>query len=242
MRNASRSAKKLPRSLGETMRKHNGLNLKNSAFRNLFEQEEEKSGAEEAGDDLFGGGEEDKGDEDKGDEPEAEDTGDEGADKEEDKADEKDKEDDKLKISAEDKARLGDSIDDELEGLMVDYETDARKSAQVASEKMKSESAFRSYYRRLLKEVAADDIDLKHFANNLARLVKNYDTLMDMESIILNKAYSYIQNNYGEDTVKALKDTLEQDFDIDVERGPEEKDEPEVPIAVGASGEGGAGA
>lgn len=232
------------------MRKYSGLNLKNSAFRNLFEQEEEKGGADEAGDDLFGGGDEDKGDEDKGDEPEAEDTGDEEADKEadkeddkeDDKADEKDKEDDKLKISAEDKARLGDSIDDELEGLMVDYETDARKSAQMASEKMKSESAFRSYYRKLLKEVAADDIDLKHFANDLARLVKNYDTLMDMESIILNKAYSYIQNNYGEDTVKALKDTLEQDFDIDVERGPEEKDEPEVPIAVGASGEGGAGA
>jgi len=224
------------------MRKYSGLNLKNSAFRNLFEQGEEKGAADEAGDDLFGGGDEDKG----GDEPEAEDTGDEGTDKEDEKADEKadkkDKEDDKLKISAEDKARLGDSIDDELEGLMVDYETEARKSAQVTSEKMKSESAFRSYYRKLLKEVAADDIDLKHFANDLARLVKNYDTLMDMESIILNKAYSYIQNNYGEDTVKALKDTLEQDFDIDVERGPEEKDEPEVPIAVGASGEGGAGA
>ena len=123
---------------------------------------------------------------------------------------------------SEDRARLGDSIDDELEGLMVDYETDARKSAQMSTEKMKTESAFRSYYRKLLKEVAADDIDIRHFANDLARLVKNYDTLMDIKSIILNKAYSYIQNNYGEDTVKALKDTLEQDFDIDVERGPGE--------------------
>lgn len=90
-----------------------------------------------------------------------------------------------------------------------------------------------------MTEVAASDIDLKHFAGNIARLVKNYDTLIDMESIILNKAYAYIKNNYGDDTVKALKDTLEQDFDIEVERPEIERDEQEVPIAVGASGEGG---
>ena len=220
------------------MRKYNNFRLKNSAFRSLFEQEEKE---EDPGEDLFGG--EDEGGDEPADEEKPDEGGDEGGEDEGDKKDdeEKEKEDDKLKISAEDEARLSDSIDDELEGLMVDYETDARKAAQVAAEKMKTES-LRRVYRGILYEVAAEDIDLKHFANDIARLVKNYDTLMDMESIILNKAYAYIQNNYGEDTVKALKDTLEQDFDIKVERPEIERDEPEVPIAVGAGGEGGAGA
>lgn len=216
------------------MRKYNNFNLKNTAFKILFEQEEKEDETEDAGEDLFGGEEGGEGDE--GDKEE--DKGDEDKDKKEDKDKDEDK---KLKISAEEKARLQDTIDGELESIMVDYETEARKAAQLASEKMKTESLKR-VYRGILYEVAADDIDLKHFANNLARLVKNYDTLMDMESIILNKAYSYIQNNYGDDTVKALKDTLEQDFDIEVERDEIEKDEPEVPIAVGASGEGGAAA
>ena len=124
---------------------------------------------------------------------------------------------------------------------MVDYETEARKSAAIQSEKMKTESR-KKVYRGILYEVAADDIDLKHFAADLARLVKNYDTLIDMESIILNKAYAYIQNNYGDDTVKALKDVLEQEFNIEIERNEIERDEPEIPIAVGAGGgAGGAG-
>ena len=212
------------------MSKYNDFRLKNSAFRTLFEQDE----GGDAGEDLFGA--EGGGDEGGGGEEDAADEGggEEGGGEEK----EEDKEDDKLKISAEEKARLEDSIDDELEGLMVDYETDARKAAQIQTEKMKTES-LRKVYRHIMTEVAASDIDLKHFAGNIARLVKNYDTLIDMESIILNKAYAYIQNNYGEDTVKALKDTLEQDFDIAVEKPEIEKDEPEIPIAVGAGGAGG---
>ena len=124
---------------------------------------------------------------------------------------------------------------------MVDFETDARKAAAIEAENMKTES-LRRVYRKLLHEVAADDIDLKHFAGNIARLVKNYSTLLDIENIILNKSYAYIQNNYGEDTVKALKDVLEQDYGIEIERNEIEKDEPEIPIAVGASGQGSGGA
>jgi hypothetical protein len=196
-------------------------------FSLLREQEEEKK--------------DDEGDDDK---PEDEPADDEGEDEkeDEDKEDEKDEDDEKkddLKISAEDTARLESSIDSELQSVMVNFETDARKSAAIEAEKMKSES-LRRVYRRLLYEVAADDIDLKHFAGNVARLVKNYETLLDIENIILNKSYAYIQNNYGEDTVKALKDVLEQDYGIEIEREKIEKDEPEIPIAVGASDQGSA--
>lgn len=213
-----------------------------SAFNLLREQEEDEGGGDEGGGDeggeaLLGEEGEDEGGEEGGGDEATEEGEDEGGD-EDSKKDEKDP---ALKISAEEKARLEDSLDDELEGLMIDYETDARKAAQIQSEKMKTES-LRHVYRGLLYEIAAEDIDLKHFASNLTRLVKNYDTLIDMKSVILNKAYSYIKNNYGDDTVKALKDTLEQDFDIEIDKPDIEKDEPEVPIAVGAGGGAAGGA
>ena len=249
------------------MRKHydfrKGVPRLSQVFGFLREQEEDKakdSGGDDAStDDLFGDDAgDDSGDDSGGDDAGGDDTGgsdsggsggsggdesdsgDDATEKDDDKDDKDDKKD-KLAISAEDKARLSDSLDDELEGIFVDYETDAREAAAIQSEKLKTES-LRSVYR-VLYEVAADDIDIKNFAANTARLVKNYDTLIDMNSVILNKAYSYIQNKYGDDTVKALKDVLEQEFDIEVERGPsDEKDEPEIPIAVGATGDGGSGA
>jgi hypothetical protein len=75
---------------------------------------------------------------------------------------------------------------------------------------------------------------VQNFASNVARLVKNYSNLLDIETIILNKAYSYIEGLYGEDTVKQLKDVLEQEFDLEIKRNPVEKDLPDVPVAVGA--------
>jgi hypothetical protein len=196
------------------MNRHNRHKLRDTVFGTLFEQEEK-----EATEDPFA------------DKEEATEKTEETEETEDDK--EKDEKDSKLKMSAEDIARLGDSIDNELETLLVDYETDARKSAQLAAEKTKVES-FRWVYKQLLHEVAADDIDLHHFANNLSRLVKNYDTLMDMESIILNKAYAYVQNNYGADTVKALKDVLSDDFDISLSEDEPEQDEQDIPIAADA--------
>ena len=154
------------------------------------------------------------------------------------------KEDTKIAVSAEDEARLQDSIDSELEAVIGKFETDARKTAAIETNDKGGVSESRSLkrvYRKLLKEVAASDIDLKKFAADLSRLVNNYDNLLDMESIILNKGYSYIQQKYGEETVKALKDVLEQDFGIDVDRNAIEKDEPEIPVAVGARDSGGGG-
>jgi hypothetical protein len=53
----------------------------------------------------------------------------------------------------------------------------------------------------------------------------------------LNKAESFINNHYGEDTARVLLDILEDDYDI-AKQGKEEE-LPPAPIAVGARGEGG---
>lgn len=208
-----------------------------SAYKFLFEQEDK----EEAGGDLFGdeGGEDKKEDkEEGGDDAGGEEAGGEDKDKEEDKdkGDDKKEDEAKPKLSPEDEARLEDSVDSELESVMLDMWTDAEKSYQANQPPLKKESLSRAFFGKLNE--AAEEVDIKHFAGDVARLVKNYQNLLDMESIILNKAYSFIQNKYdkadADELVSALKDVLEQEYGIDVDRHEIEEDEPEIPIAVGA--------
>ena len=87
-------------------------------------------------------------------------------------------------------------------------------------------------YRHLF-ESPSSDIDLHDFAANIARFVKNYQNLIDWESVILNKAESFITNNYGDDTSRILFDILEDEYEIS--KSGKEEDAPDAPIAVGAS-------
>jgi hypothetical protein len=207
-----------------------------STFRNLFEQGlfgDEPAGDEAAGDEA----EKDEpaaGDDAGGDK--ADDSAEDDTDKADDKPDESKKEEkeQKIYISDEDEARLADVVDQEIEAVLIDFETDARKSAAIDKKSLQGES--RSFsIKKFLLEDAADDIDLKRFASDVARLVKNYDTLLDMQSIILNRSFSYILSKYGEETEKALRDVLEQDHRL-VSNEPKSvpSEEPEIPIAVGA--------
>jgi len=134
-------------------------------------------------------------------------------------------------VSPEEEYKLSDSIDQELDALMVDFEEEARKSAVVNTGEIHE-----SY---LIFEEASADIDLRHFAGNIARFIKNYQNLIDWESVILNKTEMFVNNHYGEETVKALFDILEQEHDIEKENKRETDEAPDAPIAVGASNAGG---
>lgn len=225
--------KKLQGFLGDCMRliqKKSSYSLR-STFRNLFEQGLFGDEAAAGGDDAAK--KDEPADEAKEDKPEE--GGDEkAAGDEKEGGEEKDKEEPKVYVSKEDEARLADVVDQEIVAVLIDFETNARKAAVIDNRMMQGESRFRSIKRFLLED-AADDIDLKSFAADVARLVKNYDTLLDMKSIILNRAFSYILSKYGKETEKALKDVLEQDHRL-VSNEPiaGEDDEPEVPVAVGA--------
>jgi len=201
------------------MKKKNLYSIKETTYRFLFEQEEE--GEETAEDAIFGGGEEEEATDDEaaGDDAAAEDEG-EGEEEEE------------IDVSVEEKYKFRDSIDNELDALLVDYEEEARKSAAIN----KPTDLAEIVYRRLF-EAAAEDIDLRSFASNIARLVRNYQNLIDWQEVILNKVESFVNNHYGEETVGALFDILEGEYSIAKEKKKEES--PEAPIAVGAYGEGG---
>jgi len=57
-------------------------------------------------------------------------------------------------------------------------------------------------------------ININNFAMSVARLINNYESLMDPKSIILNRAKQYIQTNYDERTGKELLDILSNTYDL----------------------------
>jgi len=131
-------------------------------------------------------------------------------------------------VTPSDTVDLGKSVDNALQGVFVDYETKARKSAQIQKESRYS-------LRRYLLEASSLDVD--SFTSDVARLVKNYDNLLDMEAIIINKAIQFITLNYNEEMAEEFLELLDVKHGIAI--GGEE--EIPTPLAVGASGGGGGG-
>ena len=192
----------------------------------LLEQPEDEEDAEEEGEEEEEEAAEDEGDVggvagEAGGEGEAE-----GADEE---AEEEEEEEEEIDVTPAETEELGKSVDNALESILVDYEASARKSAVIQSESRYS-------LRRYLLE-ASDELDVDKFANDVARLVMNYDNLLDMEAIIINKAIQFLTSHYSKDIAENFLELLELKHGISLG----EDEEIIQPIAIGASGGGGVG-
>jgi hypothetical protein len=49
-------------------------------------------------------------------------------------------------------------------------------------------------------QISEPQLNIQRFAANLARLVNNYDVMLDPKTVILNRAYAYLLKNYNEQT------------------------------------------
>ena len=124
------------------------------------------------------------------------------------------------------------SIDADLDAILIDFETEARDAV------VQSEGTKRSV-KMIYEETDIDEINIQDFASNVARLVKNYENLLDMESILVSRAGEFLKDRYGEDAEAKLTDELESVHDIEIKEPPKLDDDLKVPLALGAkSGEG----
>ena len=164
----------------------------------------------------------------------ADSTADEEA--EEETEDEEDGEEVPVETSVEDEIRLKDKLDTELSSVFTGFETRARKKASLAVESKRF--SIMSILREESEPGADQDFDLDQFADDTARLIQNYDSLLDMEAIIYNKAKQFLTDKYGSEVASALREILVDRYGIDFM-----EDEPglEEPIAVVGAGGGGGG-
>lgn len=211
------------------------LSLKN-AYRIIFEQEEkvvddQEDSQEDDADSGSDDSDEQPEDQDDTDATPDEDSSEDSQDSQDNDTEQEENDDIKKDISYEDQYKLSDSIDSELEALMIDYEKEARKSAEI-NKPMSESFLSKNNFKRILFEQQSEDIDLRSFSANIARFIKNYTNLIDWPEVILNKAEIFITNQYDEATARSFIDILEDEYDITKKSNKEELSP--APIAVGA--------
>ena len=116
--------------------------------------------------------------EEEGEDPPAEEDAAEEEDAEEEDAEEE------VEVDEEDEQRFQKSIDDQLQALLIDIESDAIKSAVVQQESY----SLKQIYLNESGEIA---IDTDKFASEVARLILNFDAFMDLQGMLLAKVRSF---------------------------------------------------
>lgn len=83
--------------------------------------------------------------------------------------------------------------------------------------------------------------NVRNFSQSIARLVLNYEGLLDPRTTILNRARAYVEKNYDAGFAKQMMEILESQFQLSP-KGPSENGGISSPIAAGAwTGVGGGG-
>jgi len=204
---------------------------------------------DEEGDDIFGddSGDDDSGDDDSGDDDSGgdEDSGDDdsedsGDDDSED-ADDEDKEEDKDDDEEKPSGPADDTIDGEVNNLLADFESEAVSAAEQEASLKGESTRFNNMHKqpvaKLLFEADESPIDVSHFANNVARVINNYQTLMDVEKMIFDKAKSFLSAKYGEQVAQEFESVMESDHELSFVTGAKDSAEDShesLPIAAGA--------
>lgn len=83
--------------------------------------------------------------------------------------------------------------------------------------------------------LATPTINLNDFARSVARLVNNFEALLDPKTVLLNRAEAYIASNYDEKTARFFKEIMENNYGLK----PQSTEYPEthsVPPIYGTSG------
>ena len=80
-------------------------------------------------------------------------------------------------------------------------------------------------------EARKPKIDINQFARRTARLVENYDNLLDIPTVILTRAKNFLAENYDDSVGEELFEILERDYGLALE--PPDNT-PQPPAAAGA--------
>ena len=167
--------------------------------------------------------------------------------------------------SSEPKARkAGDSVDDQIDSLILMYEKRAIRDDETNLMESLKTSSLRYLFEqedapeeepagteeetpeasspvgseeitaKPAEESLVPDIDIDKFTIKIARLIMNHRQLLDVENAIINRTKNFLDENYGDKFVTRYLDILEEQFGIETKEF--DIDYPgEDPLAVGAN-------
>lgn len=86
-------------------------------------------------------------------------------------------------------------------------------------------------------------LDVEKFANDVVRLIDNYDSLLEVKNTLIRRATAFLKKNYDDEVVKSFEDTLRDDHSMEAgeDKGELDADKYPAPSAERASGSAEAG-
>lgn len=83
-----------------------------------------------------------------------------------------------------------------------------------------------------------DTLDVESFANDVVRLIDNYDSLLEVRNTLLRRATSFLSKNYSDEVVTAFQATMRDDHGMEAgkDKGEIDSDRFPAPNADRAAG------
>jgi len=132
------------------------------------------------------------------------------------------------------------SADRQILKIIMDAERQAVKSGKQQASMTALESIRRKNMRFLLEqEEKVPPLDVGTFGIEIMRVIKNFDTILDIPSIIIKRAEKYLLDKYGKNIAKSFVDYVNNEFDFST--SDENDDNEQSHLAIGAIGGGGGG-
>lgn len=135
-----------------------------------------------------------------------------------------------------------DSIDDQIDDFLTQYESDSTPSKNEALKRLQS-------VRRLIeapedeKEVKKEnELDVDAYANNVSRLIENFDSLIETRNTILRRAINFLVENHDSTIVDEFKEKMKTEHGLEVGKTKADTNlEYQSPLAIGSLGDDGGG-
>jgi len=135
-----------------------------------------------------------------------------------------------------------DEVDDLLAGEEEEEEEGGEEEGEEAEEEEEVEEEEPSGNEETgdVSAAAASDmpmpkLNIDKFTQKVVRLYENPVTLLNIPDVIINRAKSYLLENYGEKHAQRFVDNLKTNFSLDFETGDDIEKIPDAPFQVGAN-------
>ena len=108
------------------------------------------------------------------------------------------------------------SVDRQIFKVILDAERSAVKAGKDQASITAMESVRRGSLRYLIEadETNKPPIDVGIFAMEIMRVVKNFDTLLDIPTVIVNRAYEYLNSRYDKKIADSFVSSLRDEFNF----------------------------
>lgn len=150
-------------------------------------------------------------------------------------------------VSPQERPDNEESVDRQILRVIMDAERNAVKAGRASQAMTPMEAINRRSLKFIFEAEEGDSdtppLDVGTFAMEIMRVIKNFDTLLDIPTVIINKSRAYIEQKYDKKTAESFMELLQNEYDITLGKGGMEPDsEYEVSPHIGVGARAAAGA